>query len=46
MQSEKPPAWAQQRKTEWEQYKHSRDQLTSDADRRRDEMIKAVAPEA
>ncbi|MBI1826809.1 MAG: NADH-quinone oxidoreductase subunit I [Planctomycetes bacterium] len=46
MQSEKPPAWAQQRKAEWEQYKHSRDQLTSDVNRRREEMAKAVAPEA
>lgn len=46
MQSGKTPEWAVQRKKEWEEYKHSRDLLAGDQAKRREEMAKAVAPEA
>ena len=46
MQKKELPAWAAQRKQEWEAYQHSRDQLAGDVARRKEEMAKAVAPEA
>lgn len=46
MTQENPPEWAAKRKKEWLDYKHSQDKLSSDTARRREEMVRAVAPEA
>lgn len=46
MQKKELPAWASQRKKDWEAYRFSKDQLAGDLVRRRDEMAKAVAPDA
>ena len=46
MQKEELPAWAEKRKKEWLEFQHSKDKLTSDPTRRRDEMVKAVADAA
>lgn len=44
MQKDKLPEWAQKRKTEWENYAHSNDKLTSDSQARRMAMADALDP--
>ena len=46
MQREELPAWAQQRKQEWVEFAYSNDKLSQDKQRRREEMVKAVAEPA
>ena len=42
MQREVLPAWAEQRKKEWLEFSHSDDKLKGQADKRREEMVKAM----
>jgi NADH-quinone oxidoreductase subunit I len=40
------PDWAKQRKKEWVEFEHSKDKLSGDRSRRRQEMVKALDPKA
>ncbi len=46
MQKDDLPDWARQRKQEWLEFNQSHDKLSSDKERRRQEMAAAVAPDA
>ena len=46
MEKDVLPEWAQRRKQEWLEFAHSNDKLTHDRERRREEMVKALATEA
>jgi len=46
MTSENPPDWAVKRKKEWLEFKNSQDKLSGAEAKRREEMVKAVAPGA
>ncbi len=46
MQKEKLPEWAATRKQQWVDFDHSDDKLVNQNDRRREEMVKAVADES
>lgn len=46
MQRENLPEWAEKRKAEWLDFRHSKDKLAGDKAKRLEEMTKAVAPEA
>ena len=45
MEKDDLPEWAERRKQEWIEFAHSNDKLTHDKDRRREEMVKALATE-
>jgi NADH-quinone oxidoreductase subunit I len=44
MRKDELPAWAAQRKKEWEEFSHSKDKLTGQNERRKQEMIRALSP--
>jgi NADH-quinone oxidoreductase subunit I len=46
MRKDNLPEWARKRKQEWLDFAHSKDQLTGDHERRRKEMVEALADEA
>jgi len=46
MTSENPPDWAVKRKKEWLEFQNSQDKLSGAEAKRREEMVKAVAPGA
>jgi formate hydrogenlyase subunit 6/NADH:ubiquinone oxidoreductase subunit I len=46
MQKDELPPWAAKRKKDWLEFVHSKDKLTGNNPRRREEMVKALSPSA